>query len=152
MSTYTWRNEQRTRKEMLGFWDTLLGIPEDSGKPRTETEELQLAALQEMLWPTPALLPVEVMRAQIERVLRDLDEPHAPEVNAELYAQAVELQAAIDREDDGLDDYAFGRTVAQDAAIKKLDPKDFYIIPVRGKQVIALTHRGAEKLTKQENK
>jgi len=100
-----------TRKELYAEWDRLLGIPEDQNRQRGEVEELQLADLTEALWPTPALLPVEIMRGQLEALERSLDEPTSKEAADEIYLQMVDLQQAIERENGAMDDYAFGRNL-----------------------------------------
>jgi len=51
----------------------------------------------------PAPLMVEVMQAQLDKIMSDLGEPMSRETAAELMTQAVDLQAAIEREHGAID-------------------------------------------------
>lgn len=97
----TWR----TLPEKMQEWSDLLDIPlpECQNRPRTDAEDLRLTELTSELYPKPEPLLVEVMRAQLDKIMADLDEPLPLITARELMLQAIDLQAAIERENGAFD-------------------------------------------------
>lgn len=77
--------------------------------------EVNAADLVEVVTPEPLL--VEVMQARFDALEKALDEPMSQERANEIMNELVDLQAAIEKENGAMDDYAFGRTLLKDGPL-----------------------------------